>query len=112
MGHGRGGAGLEQRPTCLPASPPFLDANPPPQSAQADKLNGGLDGIFQLVSCYNGKPMYRRKGSPAGEERVLWYSSTFGDWDVSKGTDPNEAEILMYGGEMEHASVPLFVSSW
>ena len=40
------------------------------------------------------------------------YSSTFGDWDVSKGTDPNEAEILMYGGEMEHASVPLFVSSW
>jgi hypothetical protein len=29
-----------------------------------------------------------------------------------QGTDPNEAEILMYGGEMEHASVPLFVSSW
>lgn len=79
---------------------------------QADKLKGGLDGIYQLVSCYNGKPMYRRKSSPAGEDRVLWYSSTFGDWDVSKGVDPNEAEILMYGGEMEHASVPLFVSSW
>jgi hypothetical protein len=56
--------------------------------------------------------MYRRDKSPAGQDRVLWYSSTFGDWDVSKGTDPNEAEILMYGGEMEHASVPLFVSSW
>ena len=80
--------------------------------AQADKLAGGLDGVYQLLSCYNGKPMYRRKDSPAGEDRVLWYSSTFGDWDVSKGTDPNEAEILMYGGEMEHASVPLFVSSW
>lgn len=79
---------------------------------QADKLKGGLDGVYQLQSCYNGKPMYRRKNSPAGEDRVLWYSSTFGDWDVSKGTDPNEAEILMYGGEMEHASVPLFVSSW
>mmetsp|Transcript_8067 Transcript_8067/g.20172 ORF Transcript_8067/g.20172 Transcript_8067/m.20172 type:complete len:356 (-) Transcript_8067:826-1893(-) len=79
---------------------------------QADKLKGGLDGVYQLVSCYNGKPMYRRKSSPANEDRVLWYSSTFGDWDVSKGTDPNEAEILMYGGEMEHASVPLFVSSW
>lgn len=79
---------------------------------QADMLTGGLDGVYQLVSCYNGKPMYRRKDSQAGEERVLWYSSTFGDWDVSKGVDPNEAEILMYGGEMEHASVPLFVSSW
>ena len=79
---------------------------------QADKLKGGLDGIYRLVSCYNGKPMYRRSNSPAAEDRVLWYSSTFGDWDVSKGTDPNEAEILMYGGEMEHASVPLFVSSW
>lgn len=40
------------------------------------------------------------------------YSSTFGDWDVSRGTEPNEAQILMYGGEMEHASTPLFVSSW
>lgn len=79
---------------------------------QADKLNGGLDGVYQLTSCYNGKPMYKRKNSPAGEERVLWYSSTFGDWDVSKGAEPNEAEILMYGGEMEHATVPLFVSSW
>ncbi len=56
--------------------------------------------------------MYKRVNSPAGENRVLWYSSTYGDWDISKGSDPNEAEILMYGGEMEHASVPLFVTSW
>ncbi len=80
--------------------------------AQADKLTGGLDGVYKLSSCYNGKAMYKRVDSPAGENRVLWYSSTFGDWDVSKGSDPNEAEILLYGGEMEHASVPLFVSSW
>ncbi|KAG2429240.1 hypothetical protein HXX76_011009 [Chlamydomonas incerta] len=79
---------------------------------QADRLKGGLDGVYQLTSCYNGKPMYKRKNSPAGDDRVLWYSSTFGDWDVSKGAEPNEAEILMYGGEMEHASVPLFVGSW
>lgn len=78
----------------------------------ADKLTGGLDGIYKLTSCYNGKALYLRAASPAGEGRVLWYSSTFGDWDVSKGTEPNEAEILMYGGEMEHASVPLFVTSW
>jgi len=80
----------------------------------ADKLSGGIDGIYKFVSCYHGKPLYRRdaKGKPAGEERVLWYSSTFGDWDVSRGTEPNEAEILMYGGDMEHASTPLFVSAW
>lgn len=79
---------------------------------RADKLAGGLDGVYQLTACYNGKALYMRRKSPTGEDRVLWYSSTFGDWDVSKGTEPNEAEILMYGGEMEHASVPLFVSSW
>lgn len=79
---------------------------------QADKLSGGLDGTYDLTSCYNGKPMYKRRKSPEGQERVLWYSATFGDWDVSKGSEPNEAEILMYGGEMEHASVPLFVSNW
>jgi hypothetical protein len=79
---------------------------------QADKLKGGLDGVYQLASCFNGKPMYKRKNSPAGEDRVLWYSNAFGDWDVSKGAEPNESEILMYGGEMEHASVPLFVGSW
>lgn len=105
----------------------FIDANGKPVLAngtvscdikiggldtQANKLNGGLDGVYKMVSCYNGKPMYKRAKSPAGEDRVLWYSSTFGDWDVSKGSDPNEAEILLYGGEMEHASVPLFVSSW
>ena len=39
---------------------------------QADKLTGGLDGAYKLVSCYNGKPMYRRNKSPAGEDRVLW----------------------------------------
>lgn len=68
--------------------------------------------MYKLSSCYNGRAMYKRVNSPAGENRVLWYSSTYGDWDISKGSDPNEAEILMYGGEMEHASVPLFVTSW
>lgn len=27
---------------------------------------------------------HRRKNSPPGQERALWYSSTFGDWDLSK----------------------------
>jgi hypothetical protein len=168
---------------------------------QADQLPGGIDGIYSLLSCKNGRPLYRRKESPPGEDRVLWYSHQYGDWDVAKGTEPNEVsqrcwgmpggraellrwsagaaaavlppvvhrphsstqrpgcltscsaavirvlmaahvamplhrvppalivcslgsladargccwsqvEILMYGGEVEHASVPLYVSSW
>lgn len=78
----------------------------------ADMLTGGIDGNYKLVSCHNGRPLYVRENSPAGEERVLWYSTGFGDWDVSNGTAPNEAEILMYGGDTQHAVVPLFVSGW
>lgn len=65
---------------------------------RADKLKGGLDGVYQLKACYNGKALYMRRASPAGEDRVLWYSSTFGDWDVSKGTEPNEAEVGVIPG--------------
>ena len=65
---------------------------------RADKLTGGLDGVYQLTACYNGKALYMRRKSPVGEERVLWYSSTFGDWDVSKGTEPNEAEVRRLAG--------------
>lgn len=57
---------------------------------QADQLPGGIDGIYTLVSCKNGRPMYRRKESPPGEDRVLWYSHQYGDWDIAKGTEPNE----------------------
>lgn len=81
---------------------------------QAGKLVGGIDGVYELVSCFNGKPMYRRKNTTqtAGESRVLWYSDAFGDWDISRGSEPNENEIIMYGGEREFATLPLLVSSW
>ena len=68
---------------------------PVASSAQATKLVGGVDGVYKLSSCYNGKPMYRRKKpSPAGEERVMWYSSTFGDWDVSRVSKPGKCAGL------------------
>ncbi len=57
---------------------------------QADQLPGGIDGIYTLTSCKNGRPMYRRKESPPGEDRVLWYSHQYGDWDIAKGIEPNE----------------------
>ncbi|GBF95483.1 hypothetical protein Rsub_07833 [Raphidocelis subcapitata] len=78
----------------------------------ADLLKGGLDGVYKLASCHNGRPLYLREKSPKGEDRVLWYSTGFGDWDVSNGTAPTEAEILMYGGDTQHAVVPLFVDGW
>jgi hypothetical protein len=78
----------------------------------ADLLRGGIDGNYKLTSCHNGRPLYLREKSPKGEDRVLWYSTGFGDWDISNGTVPNEAEILMYGGDTQHAVVPLFVEGW
>lgn len=78
----------------------------------ADLLKGGLDGVYKLKGCHNGRPLYVRDKSPPGEARVLWYSTGFGDWDVSNGTEPNEAEILLYGGDTRHAAAPLFVEGW
>lgn len=79
---------------------------------KADLLTGGVDGTYKLTSCHNGRPLYVREKSPKGEDRVLWYSTGFGDWDISNGTLPNEAEILMYGGDTQHAVVPLYVTAW
>lgn len=75
-------------------------------------LAGGLDGVYKLSSCHNGRPLYKRQNSPAQQDRVLWYSKGFGDWDFSASATPDEAGILMYGGDLEHTSVPLFVPTW
>ncbi|KAF5828173.1 hypothetical protein DUNSADRAFT_18099 [Dunaliella salina] len=96
---------------------PVLPENSVPCDIKIKVKQGGsiaadIDGIYKLESCYNNKPLYRRKNSPPGQERALWYSSTFGDWDLSKGSEPNEADVLMYGGEMEHVSAPVFVTNW
>jgi iron-regulated transporter 1 len=78
----------------------------------ADKLKSGLDGVYKLSGCHNGKPMYKRKDSPAGEERVLWYAKRFADWDISRGDTPNEKDILAYGTDAQQHVVPLFAQSW
>lgn len=79
---------------------------------QADKLRGGLDGVYAVTGCRDGRPYYKRKDSPAGEDRVLWYSRGFGDWDVSRGVAPTDRDILLYGGDVQHHAVPLFVEAW
>lgn len=79
---------------------------------QADKLKSGLDGVYKLTGCHNGRPMYKRKDSPAGEERVLWYAKSFADWDISRGDKPNDKDILVYGTDVHQHIVPLFVQSW
>lgn len=78
----------------------------------ADKLKSGLDGIYKLSGCHNGRALYKRKDSPAGEERVLWYAKSFADWDISRGDKPNDKDILVYGTDMHQHTVPLFVQSW
>lgn len=79
---------------------------------QADLLTGGIDGVYKLNSCHDGRPAYTRQNSPKGQDRVLWYSRGFGDWDISEGSKPSDKGVLMYGGDIEHHSVPLFVKNW
>lgn len=78
---------------------------------QADKLPGGLDGIYTLSGCHHGRPMYKRKDSPAGQERVLYYAKNYSDWDVSNGSTPND-DILLFGADVQDHIVPLFVPTW
>lgn len=76
----------------------------------ADRLEGGLDGTYKLVSCYDGKPMYRRVTEPLEENRVLWYNIYYGDWEFSTGDEPSEDLLVMYG-DFGWVS-PLEVPNW
>lgn len=48
----------------------------------ADRLEGGMDGLYLLAGCFEGKPVYmrsRRSGPPGGgEDRVLYFNPHFG----------------------------------
>lgn len=76
----------------------------------ADLLHGGIDGDYKTTSCYDGHPVFTRTNSPKGEDRVLFYSLSFADWDISKGNVPDEADVIMYGeGEGPN---PLHIKGW
>eukprot|EP01024_Parvocaulis_polyphysoides_P019151 TRINITY_DN18621_c0_g2_i1.p1 TRINITY_DN18621_c0_g2~~TRINITY_DN18621_c0_g2_i1.p1 ORF type:complete len:599 (+),score=91.73 TRINITY_DN18621_c0_g2_i1:91-1797(+) len=83
----------------------------------ADKFQmsfqGGIDGVYELSGCHNGRPKYIRYG-PQGQERVLWWSKFFGDWDINAGTEPDADNILCHGGQGHDEERPNFVnsSSW
>lgn len=79
---------------------------------QAAKLAGGIDGTYKLAGCQNGRGMYKREKSPKGEDRVLFYSNKYGDWDVVNGSTASSDDVLLYGGTFEHAVLPLFVKKW
>eukprot|EP01026_Neomeris_dumetosa_P000695 TRINITY_DN10171_c0_g1_i3.p1 TRINITY_DN10171_c0_g1~~TRINITY_DN10171_c0_g1_i3.p1 ORF type:complete len:530 (-),score=57.98 TRINITY_DN10171_c0_g1_i3:197-1786(-) len=74
------------------------------------QLEGGLDGVYKVVGCHNGKPMYVRK-QVEGQERSLWWSALFNDWDISNGTSPTELDILCYGGDARDEARPTQVPS-
>lgn len=47
----------------------------------ADQLQGGIDGVYAIAACHNGKPLYRRKDSTEGQVcccflRALAFAST------------------------------------
>lgn len=65
----------------------------------AKTVPGGIDGVYAVKSCQGGRPTYLRKNSPVNQDRLLWYSTQNRAWDLTNGTDSNEEELLLYGGE-------------
>lgn len=73
-----------------------------------DNLKGGLDGVYSVVSCNDGRPVYKRKNSQGGD-RLLWYSALYKDWDFNVGSEVVESDILGYGGDGVAEERPQFV---
>eukprot|EP01025_Chloroclados_australasicus_P059193 TRINITY_DN7475_c0_g2_i3.p1 TRINITY_DN7475_c0_g2~~TRINITY_DN7475_c0_g2_i3.p1 ORF type:complete len:352 (-),score=57.18 TRINITY_DN7475_c0_g2_i3:436-1491(-) len=73
------------------------------------QIPGGIDGTYRMKGCYQGRPKYKREHSPKNQDRTLWYSAMFSDWDISAGQEPNEATILAYGGDGQEETRPNFV---
>lgn len=76
-----------------------------------ENLAGGLDGTYAVWSCENGRPLYKRKDSPVGQDRVLWYSAQYRDWDVTNGSIAQEDDILLFGGGGGRESRPQYVQN-
>eukprot|EP01023_Acetabularia_acetabulum_P015041 TRINITY_DN1729_c0_g1_i3.p2 TRINITY_DN1729_c0_g1~~TRINITY_DN1729_c0_g1_i3.p2 ORF type:complete len:522 (-),score=154.12 TRINITY_DN1729_c0_g1_i3:697-2262(-) len=76
-------------------------------------LDGGIDGVYTLAGCHNSRPKYVRY-QPEKFERVLWFSTVFGDWDIGLGSEPDEQDIIMYGGDGLDEERPNFINpqSW
>jgi len=64
---------------------------------EADLLHGGLDGVYTIVGCWHGKPMYMRRHSPKNEDRVLWHNEGYGHWQISLGDMPSDDQLAVYG---------------
>jgi hypothetical protein len=125
--------------------------------------SSGVNGLYLLTSCYNGKPLYARSNDGSANGRnswsasgawaafdaasasagdtgggadtsgsnaaqadagtdargvappfnaLLWYSNAFGDWVVTEGCEPDDSNVLLFGGSLERASMPMFVRNW
>jgi iron-regulated transporter 1 len=79
--------------------------------ALLEGLSGGVDGKYEVWSCENGRPMYKRANSPKNENRVLWYSQGYRDWDLANGTLPQDDDILVFGGSGGREKHPEYVTS-
>lgn len=77
----------------------------------APGLSGGMDGVYKVVTCENGRPLYKRDTKDKTVERVLWYSSPHQDWDITNGSSPQEEDILMWGGFAGKESRPQQIKS-
>ncbi|EFJ50969.1 hypothetical protein VOLCADRAFT_88131 [Volvox carteri f. nagariensis] len=77
-----------------------------------DRLTGGMDGLFLLAGCFEGKPIYIRSrySGPPGEDRVLYYNPSYGSWEFAVGREPSTDQLVLAGDE--GYVTPLDVPRW
>eukprot|EP00192_Tetraselmis_astigmatica_P013680 CAMPEP_0117677416 /NCGR_PEP_ID=MMETSP0804-20121206/16733_1 /TAXON_ID=1074897 /ORGANISM="Tetraselmis astigmatica, Strain CCMP880" /LENGTH=333 /DNA_ID=CAMNT_0005486697 /DNA_START=142 /DNA_END=1143 /DNA_ORIENTATION=- len=79
-------------------------------NAVVNKLDGGIDGTYKVIGCHAGRPLYKRSNEKKPEEdRLLWYSALYKDWDFNEGGVVVESDILGYGGDGLGEERPSFV---
>eukprot|EP00892_Ulva_mutabilis_P006098 jgi/Ulvmu1/3860/UM018_0079.1 len=77
----------------------------------------GIDGLYTMIGCFRGFPVYSREGKTRLERRILWFSHVFEDWDVIVGdftVDQINRPPLMYGASVPTAYRPelLAADAW
>lgn len=87
------------------------DANHP------GRIPFGVDGVYKMIGCFSGFPVYQREGKTRLERRILWFSHVFEDWDVIAGDftrDQINRPPLMYGASSPIQGMPqlLDAASW
>jgi len=99
----------------------------------ADLLAGGIDGVYNLVQCYNDRPSYQRDMSltgsgisvgqlkaNSGSGRWLSFNSEYDEWDIATEPQHDMKDVAIFGMDDNYGftvkfgqpPTPVAVPSW